>query len=119
MNRMGLKQSNPHGILTSVGGQKEVRRVGRNSNAFMIRNKAKVAEMKNPIQRQRVLANMRQKDLAEAIGRTVSYIGRVECGSINVNSMSMRMGYQIAQVLGCRMEDLIDREELAQTEKVQ
>ena len=66
----------------------------------------------NPFQRRRMEAGLRQKDLAEAINTPVSYIGRIENESLNINNVSMGNGYKIAQVLGCRMEDLVDKNNL-------
>ena len=78
----------------------------------MIRKKNKPEMVTNDFQRRRMEAGLRQKDLAEAIDRPVSYIGRIENETLNINNVSMANGYKIARVLGCRMEDLVDKNHL-------
>ena len=75
----------------------------------MIRKKHKPELVTNAFQRRRIEAGLRQKDLAEAINRPVSYIGRIENETLNINNVSMKNGYKMAKVLGCRMEDLVDK----------
>ena len=78
----------------------------------MIRKKHQMESVTNPFQKRRMEAGLRQKDLAEAINRPVSYIGRIENETLNINNVSMANGYKIAKVLGCRMEDLVDKKNL-------
>lgn len=78
----------------------------------MIRKKNKPELVSNAFQRRRIEAGLRQKDLAEAINRPVSYIGRIENETLNINNVSMKNGYKMAKVLGCRMEDLVDKQHL-------
>ena len=80
--------------------------------SVMIRKRHKPELVTNSFQRRRMEAGLRQKDLAEAINRPVSYIGRIENETLNINNISMSNGYKIAQVLGCSMEDLIDKKSL-------
>ena len=75
----------------------------------MIRKKHKPELVSNAFQRRRIDAGLRQKDLADAINRPVSYIGRIENETLNINNVSMKNGYKMAKVLGCRMEDLVDK----------
>jgi DNA-binding XRE family transcriptional regulator len=93
--------------LTSGGIQKEVY-----EDMVMIRKKNNPEMVTNDFQRRRIEAGLRQKDLAEAINRPVSYIGRIENETLNINNVSMRNGYKMAQVLGCRMEDLVDKSDI-------
>ena len=82
----------------------------------MIRKKHKMETVTNAFQRRRMEAGLRERDLAEAINRPVSYIGRIENETLNINNISMANGYKISKVLGCRMEDLVDLENLYKKE---
>ena len=75
----------------------------------MIRKKHKPELVTNAFQKRRMDAGLRQKDLAEAINRPVSYIGRIENETLNINNVSMKNGYKMAKGLGGRMEDLVDQ----------
>jgi len=53
-----------------------------------------------------------QTALAEAIGRVQPYIGKIECGVTDINNITLGNAYKLAQVLGCRIEDLVDKEKV-------
>lgn len=57
-------------------------------------------------------SGLSQNALADAISRPVSYIGKIECGMLNINNVTLENGYKIAKALNCRMEDLIDKDNL-------
>ena len=76
----------------------------------MIRKKHQIETVTNAFQRRRIEMGLRQKDLAEAINRPASYIGKIECNEVKINNVSMANGYKLSKVLGCRMEDLLDKD---------
>lgn len=53
-----------------------------------------------------------QTALAEAIGRVQPYIGKIECGVTDINNITLGNAYKLAQVLGCSIEDLVDKEKV-------
>ena len=55
----------------------------------------------------RMSRGLSQAQLAERAGLVQAQIGRIESGERDIGNMSMRNGYSIANVLGCRMEDLM------------
>ena len=87
------------------------RKVG-SRGIIMIRNKNKIDEIKHPLQKRRILAGLRQVDLADEIGRPVSYIGKIETGQININNITLANGYKLSKRLNCKMEDLLIKEDL-------
>ena len=103
---MMLHLCTKHDTLLSGESPKEV------YDMVVIRKKHQMETVTNPFQRRRMEAGLRQKDLAEAINRPVSYIGRIENETLNINNVSMGNGYKIAKVLGCRMEDLVNKDAL-------
>lgn len=104
--KMMLHQRTKHDTLLLGESPKEV------YDMVMIRKKHQMETVTNPFQRRRMEVGLRQKDLAEAINRPVSYIGKIENETININNVSMGNGYKIARVLGCRMEDLVNKDAL-------
>ena len=53
-----------------------------------------------------------QAQLADALDKKQSYVGRIESGTISINNITLANAYKLAQVLGCRIEDLVDKERL-------
>ena len=104
--KMMLHQRTKHDTLLLGESPKEV------YDMVMIRKKHQMETVTNPFQRRRMEVGLRQKDLAEAINRPVSYIGKIENETININNVAMGNGYKIARVLGCRMEDLVNKDAL-------
>ena len=58
----------------------------------------------------RVRRGFTQQHLAEVVKIDRSYIGRVERGKVN---LTLRLIYRIAEVLGCRVTDLLPNQGLA------
>ena len=55
---------------------------------------------------------MTQAALAEAVGRVQPYIGKIECGTTDINNITLGSAYKLAQVLECSIEDLVDKEKV-------
>ena len=53
-----------------------------------------------------------QAQLADALDKKQSYVGRIESGTINVNNITLTNAYKLSKVLGCRIEDLVDKDRL-------
>lgn len=60
----------------------------------------------------RQAAGMTQAQLAEAVGRVQPYIGKIECGTTDINNITLGSAYKLAHVLGCQIEDLVDKEKV-------
>ena len=48
----------------------------------------------------RTAAGMTQSELAERCNRARSYIGKIECGNIDINNIALGTAYKLAQALG-------------------
>lgn len=55
----------------------------------------------------RLSRGMTQTELAERIGQKQSFIARIEGGTREIGNLTMATGHNIAQALGCKMEDLL------------
>ena len=55
----------------------------------------------------RLSRGMTQTELAERIGQKQSFIARIEGGTREIGNLTMATGHNIAQALGCTMEDLM------------
>ena len=66
----------------------------------------------NTLKDRRQRTGMSQNDLARTVNRPVSYIGKIECGMLDINNVTMANGYKLSRALNCRMEDLVDKENL-------
>lgn len=53
-----------------------------------------------------------QAALAEAVGRVQPFVGKIECGMTDINNITLGSAYKLAQVLGCQIEDLVDKEKV-------
>ena len=58
----------------------------------------------------RTAAGLTQAELADRIGRVQAFIGKIECGQTDINNITIANAYRLAQVLGCSIEDLVDKE---------
>ena len=60
----------------------------------------------------RIKRGITQAQLADVLEKKQAYIGRIESGMININNITLANAYKLSQVLGCRIEDLVDKDRL-------
>jgi len=63
----------------------------------------------HPLTVLRLQAGISQKELASRVGKTQPFIGKIEAGVNDINNITLRSAYQIAQALGCSVEDLVNK----------
>lgn len=71
------------------------------------RDEEKVCERKVELKDRRVIAHLKQRELAEAAGISIKTLQDYESGRKNINTASASTVKKIAEALGCRMEELI------------
>jgi transcriptional regulator with XRE-family HTH domain len=60
----------------------------------------------------RKAAHLSQGALAQAVGRAQPFIGKLECGMTDINNITLESAYKLSKVLGCTIEDLVDKEKV-------
>ena len=63
--------------------------------------------MNTELKNRRVIAHLKQRELAEAAGISIKTLQDYESGRKNINTASASTVKKIAEALGCRMEELI------------
>lgn len=72
--------------------------------------------MENKLRYCRLVSGMSQTALGKALDLPQTYISRIENGTIDIKNISIKNAYEIALILGCRIEDLVGEKYLTALE---